>query len=168
MSIPGIRDKDDYVQGSSRRKDLYIQPETVEIADLSSPATANDARPYMLCKWGEPILYFRTMPGSRAIDGIDEIYDYIEVGKTLSAIEAETVPSGRDHSTDALIESDGTDTGPIDGITYANGYAKFYSSIRNEDVTFGVTPHNVDTFILWSAGKDGEYGTDDDVTNFDY
>lgn len=28
-------------------------------------------------------------------------------------------------------------------------------------------PYNRDSFILWSAGPDGEYGTDDDVTNFE-
>lgn len=28
-------------------------------------------------------------------------------------------------------------------------------------------PYNADTFILWSAGYDGEFGTDDDITNFD-
>ena len=29
-----------------------------------------------------------------------------------------------------------------------------------------MVPYNVDSFILVSAGSDGEYGTDDDVTNF--
>ena len=80
---------------------------------------------------------------------------------TLTAIENETLPSGTSHAADPLVDDT---AGDIGGTTY--DYVNFYRAIRNEAVSFGVTPHNVDTFILWSAGKDRRYGTEDDITNF--
>lgn len=51
---------------------------------------------------------------------------------------------------------------------------KFYDSITNKQVritssTVGMQrrPYKADTYILISAGYDGEYGTRDDITNFD-
>jgi len=163
MSIPGIRNKDDYVETSSRRKDPYIQPETVDLINVGDTVDANEARPIMLCKWGEPILYFRARRGAKATDRIDVTYLLDDVDKSLVAIAGETLPSGTSHATDPLVD----DTlGDIGGDDY--DYANFYRAIRNEDIGFGVTPHNLDTFILISAGKDGVYGTEDDVTNFEY
>ena len=42
----------------------------------------------------------------------------------------------------------------------------FYEEITNERVTSAPRPHNVDGYILMSAGYDGLYGTRDDVFNF--
>ena len=44
---------------------------------------------------------------------------------------------------------------------------KFYESTWNEKVTSMVRPYRADSFILISAGFDGEYGTPDDVFNFE-
>lgn len=48
----------------------------------------------------------------------------------------------------------------------------FYNMTTNDDMsieiggnTFAV-PHNKDAYILWSAGLDGWYGTEDDIVNF--
>ena len=159
--LRGYSYSDEYEDATAPRRDFYIKPETVELINVGSDVDANDARPVMLDKWGEPILYFQARPGARATDAINYTYALIDVGKTLGAIAAEVLPSGTSHATDPLVD---VAAGNVGGSTLA--YANFYNAIRNEDVTFGVTPHNLDTFILWSAGKDKIYGTDDDVTNF--
>ena len=51
--------------------------------------------------------------------------------------------------------------------SYAPG-VRFYMNTRNEKVTTMSRPYRADTFILISAGYDGEYGTPDDVCNFDW
>lgn len=48
------------------------------------------------------------------------------------------------------------------------GLREFYAKIRNRKVTKFNLPYNPDRFILVSAGVDGRYGTQDDITNFDY
>jgi hypothetical protein len=43
----------------------------------------------------------------------------------------------------------------------------FYHNTYDENIALpNGRPHNSDSFILISAGPDGEYGTGDDVTNF--
>lgn len=45
---------------------------------------------------------------------------------------------------------------------------KFYESTKNEQITIEAgRPYRVDSYILISAGFDGEYGTPDDVFNFE-
>ena len=46
-------------------------------------------------------------------------------------------------------------------------YKVFYKLTRNTKVTHFPKPYRADTFILISAGFDGEYGTGDDIYNFD-
>jgi type II secretory pathway pseudopilin PulG len=45
--------------------------------------------------------------------------------------------------------------------------ARFYQNIKNEQLTIA-RPFRADTYILISAGFDGEYGTADDICNFDW
>lgn len=45
---------------------------------------------------------------------------------------------------------------------------RFYMNTKNEKVTTASRPYRADTYILISAGYDGEYGTPDDVCNFDW
>jgi competence protein ComGC len=51
------------------------------------------------------------------------------------------------------------------------GY-RFYMNTTNDKVlattTAAVRPYRADTYILISAGNDGEYGTPDDISNFDW
>ena len=42
---------------------------------------------------------------------------------------------------------------------------RFYMNTKNEKVTTASRPYRADTYILISAGYDGEYGTPDDVCN---
>jgi type II secretory pathway pseudopilin PulG len=45
---------------------------------------------------------------------------------------------------------------------------RFYMNTKNEKVLTASRPYRADTFILISAGWDGEYGTPDDVCNYDW
>jgi hypothetical protein len=51
------------------------------------------------------------------------------------------------------------------------GY-RFYMNTTNDKMlattTAAVRPYRADTYILISAGYDGEYGTPDDICNFDW
>jgi competence protein ComGC len=44
----------------------------------------------------------------------------------------------------------------------------FYDRTVDEKITTTIMPHRADSYILLSAGFDGEYGTPDDVYNFGY
>ena len=53
----------------------------------------------------------------------------------------------------------------------APNFDTFYNKIKNQSLEdtgfdFGDLPYRYDSFLLWSAGKDKQYGTEDDVTNF--
>jgi len=55
------------------------------------------------------------------------------------------------------------------GMTSAGGApdpAIFYEMTKNETITTADRPYRADSYILLSAGFDGEYGTSDDVFNF--
>ncbi len=42
----------------------------------------------------------------------------------------------------------------------------FYEITRNDEITTASRPYRSGSFILIFAGKDGLYGTDDDMCNF--
>ncbi len=46
--------------------------------------------------------------------------------------------------------------------------ARFYRNTRNNQITTVRRPYRTDSYILLSAGYDGEYGTADDICNFDW
>lgn len=45
---------------------------------------------------------------------------------------------------------------------------RFYQLTRSHKITTAVRPYRADSYILLSAGFDGEYGTSDDIFNFDW
>ncbi len=45
---------------------------------------------------------------------------------------------------------------------------RFYRNTRNNQITTVRRPYRTDSYILISAGFDGEYGTADDICNFDW
>ena len=47
-----------------------------------------------------------------------------------------------------------------------NNWERFYIDTKNDKISTTDRPYNVDSYILLSAGFDGEYGTPDDVYNF--
>jgi hypothetical protein len=48
------------------------------------------------------------------------------------------------------------------------GVSRFFKNIQSDKIVTASRPFNADKFILISAGYDGEYGTADDVCNFEW
>ena len=155
-----------YLAGDPRRG-LYIKQETVEYyKDNSGPGLGY----VMIDKWQRPILYYAAASGTSLTDNIDGIYD---ASDNDGFFQDYNNPNGSDHSSDPLASS--ANQGVVDppGGSYGyGGYGNFYNFILNPNIpTLGgpngsPAPYNLETFILVSAGKDQQYGTDDDVTNF--
>jgi len=114
---------------------------------------------------GMPVLYYRADPTKRGhsqaeADSGQSIYDYrdndalVQLGMPFE----QPPPSGPAH----LMDSRGLPTmhrPPLDRSSAQVFYDKTWNDSAGE-------PYNSDTYILLSAGFDGEYGTDDDVFNF--
>ena len=45
---------------------------------------------------------------------------------------------------------------------------RFYKNTQSDQITTTRRPYRADQYILISAGPDGEYGTADDICNFDW
>jgi prepilin-type N-terminal cleavage/methylation domain-containing protein len=104
---------------------------------------------------GTPILYYRANTASKDHDTdtnyserIYNVYDnrYLV---NLRPVTENGEPSSSEHP---LADS-------------ANRYEYFYEFIRDTRVTNN-WPYRPDSYLLISAGPDGEYGTRDDITNF--
>lgn len=115
-------------------------------------------------KVGMPILYYKantanTLHDVDNPDNPQNIYDYkdnqelVMLGKPF-----DPPPTGTPHR---LAQETG----------YPMGY-RFYRNITNDKMLattmVAVRPYREDTYILISAGYDGEYGTPDDICNFDW
>ena len=100
---------------------------------------------------GMPILYYKANTSNTAHDytnpdNPDNIYDYRD-NQELVGLGKPWDPTGTGH----MLSTDPD---------------KFYESTWNESITSIARPYRMDSFILLSAGFDGEYGTPDDVFNF--
>ncbi|HEC03111.1 MAG TPA: type II secretion system protein [Phycisphaerales bacterium] len=112
-------------------------------------------------KVGMPILYYRantanTLHDVDMPDNPQNIYNYRD-NQTLLALGKpwdQGNPGGV-----------GT---PASGTQALLNPTRFYMNTRNEKVLTASRPYRADTYILISAGWDGEYGTPDDVCNFDW
>lgn len=153
--LRGYCPTDDYEDANAARRDPYIKLETTDVVnDIDGDATDyNDTDPVLLCKWGQPILYFRADPGSNARDDIRDVYESDDNLLDVASLDTSSFTGCLDHSGDTLVNN-------------TSDYDVFYGKITNTSITVAAVPYNLDSFILWSAGKDGEYGTDDDVKNF--
>ncbi len=100
---------------------------------------------------GTPILYYKANPASK---------DHSRTGTAY----ADRIYNVLDN--EELVKL-GTLTGKTHSIAdTAGSYAKFYEFIKDPRVTAVPWPYKPDSYILISAGPDGEYGTKDDICNF--
>ena len=109
---------------------------------------------------GTPILYYRanTISLYKSIDRTLGTQDLIyNVYDNLPFISTQQFPKLPPLKKGVLWHKLGVATG-----TYEN----FYEYIRDPKVTTTPWPYRPDSYILISAGADGEYGTADDITNF--
>ena len=112
-------------------------------------------------KVGMPILYYRantanTLHDVDAPDNPQNIYNYRD-NQTLLALGK---PSDQGNPGNV-----GT---PASGAHALLNPTRFYMNTRNAKVLMTSRPYRADTFILISAGWDGEYGTPDDICNYDW
>lgn len=130
-------------------------------------------------KTGMPILYYRARthfteqmyvekPG-QTIGIEDDIYYYMDNYNLLALGSAET--PGNWHPLANGLPGDGgspTVGDPADALTPPfEDFRDFESMILNPQVTAINRPYRAGSYILMSAGKDGLYGTPDDIFNFD-
>ncbi|MBW8002217.1 MAG: prepilin-type N-terminal cleavage/methylation domain-containing protein [Planctomycetes bacterium] len=126
---------------------------------------------------GSPILYYKADPSQKAVDYTDlfasdsgtydyrDNYDIVRLGKVTSDGVNDGTPA--DDHPNYTANPDAPAVGEI---------TSFYYYIADRVATEASTTlgmggsiwrsHNPDTYILISAGADGEYGTADDITNF--
>jgi len=153
----------------------------------STAAAGFDPNTYVLCdsynrvtnkttskKIGSPILYYKAdstklghpLLGYSPIDYFTDIPKYIyNVADNQALINMGLPWSAYVHP----LASGGTmdDGVRIDtGIATAPWPKRFYDITRDAKVSTGDRPVRADSYILMSAGFDGEYGTKDDIYNF--
>ncbi len=119
---------------------------------------------------GTPVLYFKANTDEKQSRGYDgegtPITDYRHLIYNYEDNEAmfglpqvtgpETDPEKNHHYRETYSE----------GTPSKDGSELFYDDITNDKVDQYARPVNARTFLLISAGRDGIYGTGDDVTNF--
>jgi len=115
---------------------------------------------------GSPILYYKANSASKLYkknptpsdDFTSWIYNYQD---NRGIIELGTIknPAVKHHFDESITYTE-------DGQN-RNGVHLFYKTITNPKVSYD-KPFNAAGFILISAGRDGIYGTRDDISNFDY
>ena len=111
-------------------------------------------------KTGMPILYFKARINytlqNYSVDGIytDDIYNYDDNRALVQLGTAESSP---------VIHE-------LENTTTTDAYVNFEKMILNQQVLAASAirrPYKAESYILVSAGKDGIYGTSDDIFNFD-
>jgi type II secretory pathway pseudopilin PulG len=156
-----------YRDNLSIRKGPYLPLESANayrLEDIYSNAGGFNPKHFVLCdvyrtvtnritgkKIGMPILYYKANTAN-SLHSADaqanlNIYNYLD-NQALVALGIPSDPSGPQHR---LYD-------PV----------RFYKNTKNDKVTTASRPYRADSYILISAGFDGEYGSPDDVCNYDW
>ncbi len=155
------------------------QANAYKIGDIYGPGNVNQFLPdnYVLCdvyekqrpdsdKTGMPILYYKAdTSGFRhdpnvaqqmtPDDNAGNIYNYLDNQMLLMlGFPGQTGGGGTQTNRHGLAEPANPDYG-------------FYAITRTDKIKTPARPFRADTYLLISAGYDGEYGTADDICNFD-
>jgi len=159
------------------RKGPYLQPENANayrMEDIYSDTAPFLPTSFVLCdvygrrtangqKTGMPILYYKANTAysfhdpSVAVSTTDNsgnIYNYWD--------NEELVVLGKPWDT-----SSGSTPHKL-SVTSAEGVTRFFKNTQSDKIVTASRPYNADTFILISAGYDGEYGTADDICNYEW
>lgn len=102
---------------------------------------------------GMPILYYKSRPSKllhSSANPDNSIYNYMDNHNLVA------LGKPWDSSETHRFIADGTSG------------ERFYENTWNDKVTTTRRPFNEDTYLLISAGLDGDYGTADDICNFDF
>jgi len=170
-----------YTNSLSARKGPYLPLENAnayQLQDLYEEISPFAGENFVLCdvfrrvthlqsgkKVGMPILYYKantanTQHDFENPDNPQNIYDYTD-NHSLVMLGKPWDPPSKGGTPHRLAIETGKQPG-----------YRFYMNTTNERVltttTQAVRPYRADTYILISAGNDGEYGTPDDICNFDW
>jgi competence protein ComGC len=158
------------------RKGPFLQPENANAYRLEEIYGTNIApflgTTFVLCdvyartmksgqKTGMPILYYKADTANSfhdpniastmtTTDSKGNIYNYWD-NQALIALGKPWEPTGATSSAHQLAD-------PV----------RFYKNIQSDKITTARMPFRPDQYILISAGWDGEYGTADDICNFEW
>jgi type II secretory pathway pseudopilin PulG len=156
-----------YVNNLKMRKGPYLSlsnANAYRVGDLFAKTAYFNAKSFVLCDMypnvthnatgqlvGMPVLYYRANPANtehnvQAATKGTAIYDYRD-NWTLTALGMPWTAVGVEHK------------------LYSNPEV-FYEMTRNLKIEKPIRAYRSDSYILLSAGYDGEYGTPDDVFNF--
>jgi len=109
---------------------------------------------------GSPILYYKARTNYKAIypkvQFNESIYDYRD---NYRVIEAKSIQDIADDI--RVLPHEWTDPDKFYGQA-----VDYDHSIKDPQITGRDWPYRPDSYLLISAGPDGEYGTIDDITNF--
>lgn len=146
----------------SERKGPYLELATASAFKLGDLFPSGQLAPdtYVMCdvfsmkkivlpdgsttKAGAPVLYYRADTSRKLIRDIYNVLD------NYSLVEMKLQMDRKIHP---LISAD-------------NQYQFFYDYIRNPKIEARPWPYRPESYLLISAGVDGLYGTNDDITNF--
>jgi len=167
-----------------RMADVYDPCEVIEGPGIGGAAGFGPTS-YVLCdvfakkrhagkKTGMPILYYRARTEYTEQDSDDEngneilndIYFYPD-NFNLLALGSPENPEHRHPLANNLTGDGGSLTAGSPIVDSRFDWADFDSMILNPQVTTIKRPYRAGSYILVSAGKDGLYGTPDDLFNFD-
>lgn len=170
-------------------KDIYdnsvITSATTNLSPTPVTESSFDPNTYVLCdsynrvtnkttgkKMGMPILYYKADPAkiqfppvgtsSSDMKSLVSTYTYSFWDNQLLINMGMPGSSYASHLGENGVTVDGFDLGAS-----ANACPEeFYRIIRDKKISSGDRPYRADSYILISAGFDGEYGTSDDIYNF--
>jgi type II secretory pathway pseudopilin PulG len=167
----------------SSRKGPYLQPENAsayKMTDIYGAAGKSDfgnIDHFVLCdvfakqqktgkKTGMPILYYKANTANtlhnaaltmNAYSSGGNIYNYYDNQELVALKKPWDTNSGL-HALDPASPSNNPAGQP----------SRFYRNTLSNRITTTPRPYRADSYILISAGWDGEYGTADDVCNFEW
>jgi prepilin-type N-terminal cleavage/methylation domain-containing protein len=114
---------------------------------------------------GRPILYYKANTNSKNFDppadeagAANKIYNYTDNIDLINLKMLSEGTSGKEKLAEVAPEATGTPAGTY---LYSNKY-----KLKDPKIAAPKWPYRPDSYILISAGADGLYGTQDDVTNF--
>ncbi len=170
-----------YTNSLSARKGPYLpldNANAVQLRDIYEETGTFSGDNFVLCdvfrtvthrqsgrKVGMPILYYKANTSNSQHDFLNpdnpqNIYDYTD-NQALVMLGKPWDPPSDGGTPHRLAQETGQQPG-----------YRFYMNTTNDKVlatsTAAVRPYRADTYILISAGSDGEYGTPDDICNFDW
>jgi len=153
---PGFRTRRIGGDAQGRVYGPYLQADTfILTSDPASPTTGvtTSAPPVMLDRTRMPILYFPAAPRQPDLTKDTNFVGSVKTGT----------------GTRPLYNHEDNTTSP-----FAGGKALTVTEMRNllgdananGRIDGNETPKTTGPFLLWAAGRDGEFGTADDITNF--